>query len=331
MGLAVQQLVGEERRTTVRGEGQSFQMVTGEHTIGHTGTGGALTRGVRDYRMAGREISGERGPKTGMAQEPNAVEQAVSRAIRDNLERIQRSADELHQAVNDVVSACASSKPANALPPMLRAQTSAAGLSAALEVLSRFITISLQPGPRGAIEEKITQLMGAAIGEPRQAPARPESKLSTPMVAEPAAVPQAAPVELEYELEAEAAADEIAEPLAAAAADAAEPEFEGEFDVNRLSVEEQELHRRANRVAKVSMQDIKMLRPEQVRIGREKKDLCIRLKDDIEKAHREYDRRFKPIMDHPVDYFYRWMVEILGEGDASALGEYPYAAPARHR
>jgi hypothetical protein len=32
-----------------------------------------------------------------------------------------------------------------------------------------------------------------------------------------------------------------------------------------------------------------------------------------------------------VDYFYRWMVEILGEGDASALGEYPYAAPARHR
>jgi hypothetical protein len=103
------------------------------------------------------------------------------------------------------------------------------------------------------------------------------------------------------------------------------------FDVNQLSTEEQELHRRANRVAKVSMQDIKMLRPEQVRLGREKKDLCIRLKDDIEKAHREYDRRFKPIMDHPVDYFYRWMVEILAEGDPHALGDYPYATPARHR
>jgi len=62
--------------------------------------------------------------------------------------------------------------------------------------------------------------------------------------------------------------------------------FEGEFDVNRLSPEEQELHRRANRVAKVSMQDIKMLRPEQVRLGRENRDICIRLKDDIEKAHR---------------------------------------------
>ncbi len=108
----------------------------------------------------------------------------------------------------------------------------------------------------------------------------------------------------------------------------AEPYAE-EFDVNRLSPEEQELHRRANRVAKVSMQDIKMLRPEQVRLGRENKDLCIRLRDDIEKAHREYDRRFKPIMDHPVDYFYRWLVEILAEGDAHALGEYPYATPAR--
>ena len=102
------------------------------------------------------------------------------------------------------------------------------------------------------------------------------------------------------------------------------------FDVNRLTPEEQELHRRANRVAKVSMQDIKMLRPDQVRLGRENKDICIRLKDDIEKAHREYDRRFKPIMDHPVDYFYRWMVEILAEGDAAALGEYPYAVSIRH-
>ncbi len=74
-----------------------------------------------------------------------------------------------------------------------------------------------------------------------------------------------------------------------------------------------------------------MLRPEQVKLGRENRDICIRLKDDIEKAHREYDRRFKPIMDHPVDYFYRWMVEILAEGDASALGEYPYATASKAR
>ncbi|PYT40149.1 MAG: hypothetical protein DMG45_17620 [Acidobacteria bacterium] len=48
-----------------------------------------------------------------MAQEPTAVEQAIVRALRDNLERIQRTADELHHAVSDVVSACASNKPTN--------------------------------------------------------------------------------------------------------------------------------------------------------------------------------------------------------------------------
>jgi len=138
------------------------------------------------------------------------------------------------------------------------------------------------------------------------------------------------PVATELELRPEPEALELVEPAPVPAV-VSEPEFEDEFDVNRLSPEEQELHRRANRVAKVSMQDIKMLRPEQVRLGRQNKDICIRLKDDIEKAHREYDRRFKPIMDHPVDYFYRWMVEILADGDSHALGEYPYATPARHR
>ena len=68
-----------------------------------------------------------------------------------------------------------------------------------------------------------------------------------------------------------------------------------------------------------------------VELGRENKDICIRLKDDIEKAHREYDRRFRPIMDHPVDYFYRWMVEILADGDNSALGEYTYTVASKPR
>jgi hypothetical protein len=263
-----------------------------------------------------------------MAQDPNppnAIEQAVSRALRDNLERIQRTSDELHQAVNDVVSACASSKPGNALPPMLRAQTSAASLAAALEVLSRFIAFSLQPNQRTPFEEQVTRLVGAAMPGPSTVASPPHPAIPVPMAsqlpAEPAAelAPESEPSVVEtvaFELPVEAPAPE--------------PEFEGEFDVNRLSSGEQELHRRANRVAKVSMQDIKMLRPDQVRLGRENKDLCIRLKDDIEKAHREYDRRFKPIMDHPVDYFYRWMVEILGEGDPHTLGDYPYSTPARH-
>jgi hypothetical protein len=285
------------------------------------------------------------------------MEQAVSRALRENLERIQRNADELHQSVADIVSACASTKPTNALPAMLRAQTSAASLSAALEVLARFVAMASQPGQRSPLESQITHLISSTTVEPAREPVRPQPTTPTPMAAAPAAAPVHTPppvhppvqhtepkpaphvappalpapeIHTEPELQLPVEPETI-ELLDSPAPVSAVEEADGVFDVNQLSAEEQELHRRANRVAKVSMQDIKMLRPEQVRLGREQKDLCIRLKDDIEKAHREYDRRFKPIMDHPVDYFYRWMVEILAEGDPHALGEYPYATPARHR
>jgi len=256
-----------------------------------------------------------------MAQEPTPVEQAITRALRDNLERLQRAAEEMHHAVNDVISACASNKPTNALPPLLRAQTAAASLNASLDVLARFVTVALQPSIRSPFEAEIARLSSAVAVEAPAAsrePARPSPAKPTPMaapVAEHRPAPQVHQVPVvQAHLDPEPMPPAIPGTTSFA-----------EFDVNHLSPEEQELHRRANRVAKVSMQDIKMLRPEQVRLGRENKDLCIRLKDDIEKAHREYDRRFKPIMDHPVDYFYRWMVEILAEGDPNALGEYPYA------
>jgi hypothetical protein len=257
-----------------------------------------------------------------MAPEPNSIEQAVARALRDNLESLQRTNETLNQAINDVVAACASGRPTNALPPMLRAQTASAALSASLEVLSRFVAMALQPGPRSPFEEKITQAIGSFAQEAAPPPVRPVTPPPEPQATAPVAVEPPA-----YDLEPTAetpAPVELEVPEVAVASDAA-------FDTNQLTPEEQELHRRANRVAKVSMQDIKMLRPEQVKLGREHRDICTRLKDDIEKAHREYDRRFRPIMDHPVDYFYRWMVEILADGDSSALGEYPYATTSKSR
>jgi hypothetical protein len=114
-----------------------------------------------------------------MSQEPNAanaVEQVVSRALRDNLGRIQRNSDELHQAIADVVAACSSAKPTNALPPMLRAQTAAASLTAVLEVLTKFVAATLQPGSRSPFEAEIARAGGIG-GRPRAntglAPARP--------------------------------------------------------------------------------------------------------------------------------------------------------------
>jgi hypothetical protein len=276
-----------------------------------------------------------------MSPEPNPVEQAVARALRDNLEHLQRNSEELTQAVNDVVAACSSTRPTNALPPMLRAQTSAASLSASLEVLSRFIAMALQPGPRSPLEDRITQAIGGFAQETPSAPARPAPTTPAPQAqaAAPASASKPAPAPAPVAPAPPPVPSFVPEPVVESSV-SVEPEAaqaslssaaDTEFDINQLTPEEQELHRRANRVAKVSMQDIKMLRPEQVKQGREHKDICIRLKDDIEKAHREYDRRFKPIMDHPVDYFYRWMVEILAEGDVSALGDYPYAIASKSR
>jgi len=128
-----------------------------------------------------------------MAQESSVVEQAIVRALRDNLESIKRTADELHHAVNDVVSACASNKPTNALPSLLRAQTSAASLAATLEVLSRFVAVSMQTGPRSPIEAQLSDLVGKVAPEPPAAPQRPAPSQPVPKAAHTPPARQAPP------------------------------------------------------------------------------------------------------------------------------------------
>jgi hypothetical protein len=266
-----------------------------------------------------------------MPTEPSHLEQAVSRTLRDNLERLQRSTDELSTAVADLVAACGSSRPTNALPFMMRAEVAAASLTASLEVLTKFVTRALRAPADTGEDQPHVRAIGIEPPAPPAAPSSiptPMSEASAPVMGAPdetvaeTAEPDVIVVEDEtLEEYSEQVAEEVAQQAAAA-----------QFDIAALSAEEQELHRRANRVAKVSMQDIKLLKPEQTRLGREHKDLCLRLRDDIEKAHVEYERRFRSILGHPVDYFYHWMVQILGEGDPQSLGEYPYTSSvARHR
>jgi hypothetical protein len=254
-----------------------------------------------------------------------ALEDAVSRALRDNLAPLQRTADELHQAYADLVASCSSSRPTNALPAMLRAQTAASALAAGLSVLSNFVAVALNPRERDGASEAGPQATEGHEGQAQTAVAEPEEE-----AAAPAAAPAAEP-ESEWAEEPPLVPVEAEAPTEVATPQAAEARAEAAFDVSSLPQELQELHRRANRVAKVAMQDIKLLRPKDVRLGRENKDVCKRLRSDLDKARKEYDRRFRAILDHPVDYFHRWMVEILAEGDGEALGEYPYPSPVlRH-
>lgn len=262
-------------------------------------------------------------PKERQKSLERALEEAVSRALRDNLAPLQRTADELHQAYADLVAACSSSRPSNALPAMLRAQTSASALAAGLSVLSNFVAVALKPreGQAAREEDEYAEEYAAApaataVAELDEAPA------AEPV--EEAPHPPAHVVHEELPVEEKAAQAEVVADQAAVVESAA-------FNVASLPPEIQDLHRRANRVAKVAMQDIKLLRPKDVKAAREHKDICTRLRSDLDKARKEYDRRFRAILEQPVDYFHHWMVEILADGDTDALGEYPYPSPVlRH-
>lgn len=270
-----------------------------------------------------------------------ALEDAVSRALRDNLAPLQRTADELHQAYADLVASCSSSRPTNALPAMLRAQTAASALAAGLSVLSNFVAVALNPRDHNGTGEAAEQEVEHHASAAHTAVAEPEevAPVSPTAAAEPESEWAEEPQEQSQEQPEGASEEEPPlvplepEPVEAAApaAEAQQPAEAPAFDVAALAPDLQELHRRANRVAKVAMQDIKLLHPKDVRLGLDNKDICVRLRSDIDKARKEYDRRFRAILDHPVDYFHRWMVEILAEGDSAALGDYPYPSPAlRH-
>jgi hypothetical protein len=308
---------------------------------------------------------------------PQDVEKAVSRTLRETLNTLQRTAEDLNQALNDLVAACGSTRSTNALPPILRAHTAAASLAASLDVLSRFVASSASnPTVGGLSEEDEAPATPAGASSRQEIPAAPAKRGRTaapPVSAGPdtvtapdmsehlspvqePAVEDLATAEVEPQIDSRSAqtfgrgrASDLAEQHSASFREFSQeisagsagqaainpieelPAASASFDISTLQPEEQDLHRRANRVAKVSMQDIKMLRPNEVRLGREHKDICLRLRDDIEKAHKEYDRRFQSILVHPVDYFYDWMVQILGEGDPAALGEYPYPSPVLRR
>lgn len=256
------------------------------------------------------------------------MDEAVSRAVRDSLPALQHAIEELHQAIGDLVSACSSARPTNTLPAMLRAQTNAASLSASLSVLASFITSAVQRREREGLSDDVSEdvhAVGVMLPPTERRERTPLPPTPTPMASRRAPVP-----EPEEEEVAAAEPEEVAAEPEAEEEETVQPEAAA-FDVASLPHDEQDMHKRANRVAKVSMQDIKMLKPEEVRKGREQKDICTRLRGELDKARKEYDRRFQKILDHPVDYFHHWMVEVLGGGDPEALGEYPYPSPVARR
>lgn len=99
----------------------------------------------------------------------------------------------------------------------------------------------------------------------------------------------------------------------AAAAPATDP-FAG------LSAEDADVHRKAQRFARLLVDEIKLYNQAKVSEGRRNKDLYDRLKEDIEKSRATFQKRYGSTAAGSGDYFQKEVVRSLAEDDESVMG-----------
>ena len=90
--------------------------------------------------------------------------------------------------------------------------------------------------------------------------------------------------------------------------------------VPQMSPGDAEIHRKAQRFARLLMDEIKLYNQAKVAEGRKNKDLYDRLRDDIEKSRSTYGKRYGQSAAASVDYFTQELVRSLAEDDPSILG-----------
>ena len=88
-----------------------------------------------------------------------------------------------------------------------------------------------------------------------------------------------------------------------------------------LSAEDAEVHRKAQRFARLLMDEIKLYNQAKVSEGRKHKDLYDRLKEDIDKSRATYLKRYGNTAAASGDYFNQELIRSLAEDDVSLLGK----------
>lgn len=148
---------------------------------------------------------------------------------------------------------------------------------------------------------------------PAPAPVQSVSSFSDPFaahtpkhIAKPAPEPEPAAEVVEVAASAASAS--------AAAAPAADP-FAG------LSAEDADTHRKAQRFARLLVDEIKLYNQAKVNEGRRNKDLYDRLKEDIEKSRATFQKRYGSTAAASGDYFQKEVVRSLAEDDLSVMGD----------
>jgi hypothetical protein len=87
-----------------------------------------------------------------------------------------------------------------------------------------------------------------------------------------------------------------------------------------LSSEDQDVHRKAQRFARLLVDEVKLYNQAKVSEGRKHKDLYDRLKEAIEKSRGTYQKRYGNTVAATGNYFQHEVVRSLAEDDVSIMG-----------
>ena len=146
----------------------------------------------------------------------------------------------------------------------------------------------------------------------RAAPVHTVSSFSDPFASHaPKHVPASAP--------AEPAMADVVEVATAHAASAAAPAAALD-PLAGLSPEDAEVHRKAQRFARLLVDEIKLYNQAKVAEGRRNKDMYDRLKEDIDKSRGTFQKRYGGTVAANSDYFNSELVRSLAEDDLSLMG-----------
>jgi hypothetical protein len=87
-----------------------------------------------------------------------------------------------------------------------------------------------------------------------------------------------------------------------------------------MSADDADTHRKAQRFARLLVDEIKLYNQAKVAEGRRNKDLYDRLKEDIEKSRSTFQKRYGNSAAASGDYFQKEVVRSLAEDDYSVMG-----------
>jgi hypothetical protein len=166
-----------------------------------------------------------------------------------------------------------------------------------------------------AAKEDGTMATVATRVEPAAPPVQTVSSFSDPFAAHaPKHVPAPASIPPDPEPAAEVVEVAAAHAGAAAAPAAAADPLAG------LSPEDADLHRKAQRFARLLVDEIKLYNQAKVAEGRRHKDLYDRLKEDIDKSRGTFQKRYGSTAAASGDYFHHELLRSLAEDDVSIMG-----------